>query len=382
MTSSNSTYINRLEIHSNDFCINSDGDYQELNSLLKSESDDLLNIAFKIRGICKYCIKLSFDPQAYYNKNKSNYWNIVDHKRISKCYDRIQKTVSSIDFNQFGISICELKDWKLSNIEISRDINLDIQYPSYIATIGAIKSSRQGCYSKLIVYNNGDTICFRSGLDNDLIAYTSHVRFENKIKKAKQQAKDDKELAEQKESILQCTLMIPISKIQPAKVNDRKVTVPDFGKIFIGYYTPRDSVRLNDIIVDYENSLDKCGRFFDKLLTKYLFNGQIALHAELRDDNKLLGKIIENIKGDTERHILYFIIIKLLSELSSLTDFQITKVANFLRHNTNANVRSKSRKALDNIEHYRSNYRKNYKLYTAQDLYEEIKNKLFAPSTI
>lgn len=375
MTSSNSTYINRLEIHSNDFCINSDADYQELNSLLKSKSDDLLNIALKIRGIGKYCINLSFDPQAYYNKNKSNYWNIVDYNKILKCHGRIQKIVGSIDFNQFGISICELKDWKLSNIEISRDINLDIQYPSYIATIRAIKSSRQGCYSKLIDYNNGDTICFRSGLDNDLIAYTSHVRFENKIKKAKQQAKDDKELAEQKESILQCTLMIPFSRIQPAKF-----AVPDFGEIFIDYYTSSGIVRLNDIIADYENSLDKCGSFFDKLLIKYLFNSPLELHEELKDDSKLLDKIRQDIKGDTERHILYFIIIMLLSELSRLTNFQIKKIANFLEYHSNEHFRKKSKKALSNIDQYRNNYRKNYMRYTTQDLFEEIKGKLLAPS--
>jgi len=372
----NNIYINKLEFNSNFFVIKDEEIYEELCNQIRSISDENINFRLYKKNIKDYYIYLSFNPQFCYNKNKYNYTNVVDYKKILKCTAEIQERLNLIDSESLKIFILPISRWILYSIEISKDIKLKNSYFDYIDTLKAITSSRCNCYSLLADYDNGRNIYFHSLLRDNSISPTTHIRFENKIKIAKAYKKEDKDFQERKENILQCTLMLKGHRANKSFQGElrHKVAFPMFYYYFMqdGLFQT-EFIEFNNLIENYEDEFKRCNYYFDTVLAKYLFHEDLELHEELKDDVKLLSNIIKTTNGSNQIHILYFIVIKLLSELK---DYNLAKLSNFLSSYPKSNIKKLRKEIFNSIVKYRNTYRKNFKSYSTEDLYLEIRTNL------
>lgn len=376
MNSLNQIYISKVGLTSNkfDISIKKQGEIEIVKDGLKAISENNwsgLELKLEQDGTKTYHITLSFNPQFFYNHNKYSYDKILKPTKFSKYINEIQETINRIGIKKLKPIIT----WELDRIEISKDIDLKGYYYNYADVIKAINTKKQGSYPNIVDCDNGTTIYFTKNSEKYPISYITHVRFENKIKRAKSYKRFDEKFQEEEENILQCTLMLNTYKINPTKINYIPIT-PDFYKYFDKDYE-KELITMKDIIEDYENNLPRCGKFFIDILGKYIIyeNLELNLHAKFKNDTKLLDKIIndKNITQGNEKHILYYIIIKLLYQLS---DYKLNPFTNFLKDYTNNRINEIQEDIIKKIKNYRDNYRKNFKVSLPEDLYKEIKNKL------
>lgn len=361
MNYKDSIYFNKLEIRSNDFNI-SKIKHEKLSEKLKKLSNIYLDFRLSSWIETEPCnIYLSFNPQVFYNQNQYEYKTIVEYKKLKKCISNIQKCL------QYSY-IEPMERWSLVGIEISKDMKLNLPYLHYIDIIKLINPQRKGVYSVVTDHDDGRIIYFSTPLRKNINYSKTHIRFENKIRTAKLYKQDDGEFQELKENILQCTIMLKEDRIAPFVKNERVSYMP----IFLRFL---DRHQNNLSCISDDHNLTQCKNYLVYMLDKYLLSEDFKPYPlAIKDDTKLMDKIIEKIKSSDEKSILYFIITKLLSENPNCS---VAKIFNFLSKHPKQNIRKIRLKVRKNIDYYRNTYRINFKEYSSEDLYMEIKDKLY-----
>ncbi|OGH96426.1 MAG: hypothetical protein A2039_05355 [Candidatus Melainabacteria bacterium GWA2_34_9] len=374
-------YINQIELFSNKFVLRQEN-FINLKNLFKeiSESHEyllFLNLSYDNYGNAR--INIFFNPQHFYFENKHEYKKHVDYKKFNECINTIQEEIDS-SIEGFDIEIEPLSSWGLSKIEIAKNIQLRLDYFYYIDILNSLKSKHHLSYSLLVEHDYRNIIYYYNrSQKNHMQSYSNFIKFENLIRQIKFYS-DDKEL---KENILQSSIMLKDN----INLNFKTKEGIAFKSAFYLLFRPEDEdnnivnyIKLKDIIHDYKNNLINCEKYLLGAINGNLFHQDVIMPTEIiKDDDKLLEKIIKETSQGSDKHILYFIIVKLLSELK---DYNLKKIVTFLNRFKNLNIKKHSRAVINKINFFRISYYKNFQSYSFEDLYAEIKNKLFSDNSL
>ena len=368
-------YINTIDLFSDNFKIRSEEVYNTIVARLEELSEQQ-GLYFKLNKANhkEYYIKLTLNPQEYYNQSACKYNTNVDHSKFIKALTKLQSEIQSIELEKFRIKIRPIEEWEVKLIEFSKDIELDHEFFNYIETIKSINPKREGKYSIVGTYENDTCIYFNTKPKDNSRNYNTHIRFENKVKMAKTLAPKDEDLHAAKENLLKCTIML---KKHYVTVYQRGLTTSysNFYNCLMGYSDDYDKCRIKvaDIIQDFQSDLSRCREYFTDTLGKNLFTEEFTAIKKFKNDEALLDSIIKNNHKNSEKQILLFIIIKLLSKLKG---YNFAPVEDFLKRYKNKGIKNKRIETLAKIKEYRRNYSKNYKSYSTKDLYQDIKREL------
>lgn len=367
-------YINTIDIISDNFKIKSEEIYDSIEAKLKElNKQEGLFLKLLKANFTEYFIQLTLNPQEYHTKSKYGYKTNIDESKFIQIITRLESEIQSIELEKLGINIRPIEEWEVTFIEISKDIELKHQFFNYIETIKSINPKRKGQYSIIGTYDNDTCIYFNTKPKDNSRNYNTHIRFENKVKMAKPFDINDEELQQVEENILKCTIMLKKHYVAGYQ-RGLTISYSNFYDCLIGYSGNYDecSIKIADIIQDFQSDLSRYQEYFTDTLGENLFTEDFTALGKFKDDTKLLDSIIEREKAH-EKSILMFIIIKLLRQLDN---YNFAPIRNFLKNYHLTNIKKIRGKVIDKITKYRNTYRKYYETYSIEDLYQEIKSKL------
>lgn len=360
-------YINKIKLLSNviskDQIISGETLYLELKKLLPKFIKHKVLYA---QGGCR--IELEFNPSLtaeYYYKN-----TYIDYEQFCKNIKKVQKLIKN--FNLEGLE--KIEKWTLEEIEIAKDVNLKYSFATYIDAIKMFNPKRTGIFSILVDYDDSSTICFNSRRERDTLTDKKHIRFANKVRLANRKDDDSTD----KEHVLQCAIMIKKSDINPYLITDTIKNPPMFYTVLKSYYsTIGNEVKFKNTILDYENGLTACTEYFEQMLNTYLFKDYIDVTESTKDDEYLLNRVVEKTGNNSEKHLLYFIIVKLLSGLEK---YHVKSLLRLLPRSFNRKKYAAKKSVIENLSNLRRYYQKDVDYICFEDLITEIKHKLVPTS--
>lgn len=362
-------YINKIKLSSNVISkeqitagVNS---YSELKEIVPDY------IKFKLlyeHGGCR--IDLEFNPSLTVESSYKNAY--IDYEQFKKNIKKVQRLVKK--FNLDGLE--KIENWTLEEIEIAKDVTLKHSFSTYIDAIKMFNPRRIGIFSVLVDYDDSATIYFNHRKERDSINSKKHIRFVNKAKLANKASIEQTE----EERTLQCVLNIKKYDINPYiidEIRDRKTL---FCLMLRNYYSPIfDTVPFQSIISDCERDFLVCSRYLEKMLSKYLFKDHIEVAETTKDDEYLLNRIVEKTGTNSEKHLLYFIAVKILSELKN---YHVKSLLKLLPKSFKSKKYAAKNTVIDNLSELRRYYKKDVDSIGIEDLVSEIKHKLLPASDI
>lgn len=360
-------YINAVEVKSNNFVLKNKHEYSQIQGFITDSNEEEAYFKLHQSSFNEYYLKLSFSTREYPEA--------VTYRKFIKVIELAQKQLKTLSTLGTDIYIDILEDWNVTFLEISKSIQLKHQYYKYIDTIKSITPSNKRKYSIIGTYEDDSRIYFNSKPKDDSKNYNTYIRFESKDKT---------------EKTLECMLMMKGHYLHGYTPEKSYFKLSEFYKYFnfdsvreredidlrittsLLSSTDYKQITLKDIISDYKKGLLKCGNYFTSILSDNLFTENFTAIEEIKDDTKLLD-YTKDSENDSRKRIYLFIIIKLLSELK---DYNILKISRLLKCYPDRNIKDKRAGVLKVITKYRNTYRKNYKAYSTEELYNELKDKV------
>ena len=171
-------YINKIEILSDNFKLQSEGNYNSISGTLKKMQKTGILYEFKPAKFDDFFIKITLNPQEYYNKCAYKYNKNTDYTKFIKAITDINNELKSIGFENFGVKISPVEKWEVKLIEFSKDIKLEHQFLNYIDMIKCLNPKREGKYSIVGTYENDTSIYFNT--KNIELFFVFHVEFYQK----------------------------------------------------------------------------------------------------------------------------------------------------------------------------------------------------------